>query len=325
MVSGGGPPARAGGPPAGGIAVRAIVAAAAAMTGILLTGCGGAGASGGPGAGTGRGTSPPSAQREGASSVRVLTDLVARRINVEAGQAAPPGQPVRYRDEELFATVSNAGTPAAFTAFATATREVTVQASSSAHVEVIGYTAPRLLTASERQRWHEAGEPSFPAGPTTGQAFSIPTGMFSFSPQGAPLTYAQARALPGSPEVLRRDLTRHLRPALGSHPPVPAVMTQLGFLLATAPLSHAARAAAWSLLASLPGLHLCERGRDPAGRNGQWVCTTSHTREAGVLLDTGTGAVLAVSERILTASRRWFPGVPAGSLVLSDAFLPLPG
>jgi hypothetical protein len=254
----------------------------------------------------------------------MLMYLVARRINADTGRTVPLGQPVRYRDKEFFATVSNAGTPGAFTAFATATREITVQPSSSAHVEVVGYTAPRLLTASEHQRWHDAGEPAFPAGPMAGQSFSISTGMFSFTPQGAPLTYAQARTLPSSPEALRRDLAGHLRPALGSHPPVTAVMTQLGFLLATAPLSRSARAAAWAELASLPGLHLCERGRDPAGRNGQWVCTTSQTREAGVLLDTGTGSVLAVSERILTASRQWFPGVPAGSLVLSDAFLPVP-
>jgi hypothetical protein len=155
----------------------------------------------------------------------------------------------------------------------------------------------------------------------TGQAFTIPAGSYSFIPQGIPLTYRQARSLPGSRQALSAEIAVHLRPSAGAHPPATVVLLQLGFLLATAPLSESARAGAWSYLASLPGLHLCGPGKDLAGRAGRRICVSTRANEVGVLVDTATGSVLAVDQRILQASP-WFPGVPEGSLVESDAFLP---
>jgi len=84
---------------------------------------------------------------------------------------------------------------------------------------------------------------------------------------------------------------------------------------------QSARAAAWSALASLPGLRLCGPGRDLAGREGQRLCASTRADEVDVVVDTGTGAVLAVDQRILQTSS-WFPGVPEGSLVQSDVFIP---
>jgi hypothetical protein len=154
----------------------------------------------------------------------------------------------------------------------------------------------------------------------TGQAFSIPAGSFSFIPQGIPLTYRQVRSLPASPQTISAEIAARLRPYAGAHPAPTSVLLQLGFLLATAPLSPSARAAAWSYLASLPGVHLCGLGKDLAGRGGQRICASTRANEVEVLVDTVTASVLAVDQRILQASS-WFPGVPAGSLVQSDAFI----
>jgi hypothetical protein len=95
--------------------------------------------------------------------------------------------------------------------------------------------------------------------------------------------------------------------------------TQLGFLLAVAPLSRAARSAAWSVLAQLHGLRTCGPGRNAAGATGQWICVSTSDEKTKVLVGTAAGSVLEVSQYILKATG-WFPGVRADSLVLSDSF-----
>jgi len=291
------------------------------ITGIslLLSGCGAAKTSGPP-AGAGQPRSTVTGQVP-AGSVRELAALIASRIKSADYPVIPPDSVVKYQSKEYYAAISNARTPQAFTAFAVATRDVVVQPASSARVNVVGYSPPRLVTSSERARWQAAGRPPMPQVAVTGQAFSIPAGTYSFIPQGMPLTYRQVRSLPASSQAISAQIAARLRPLAGARPPATAMMLQLGFLLATAPLSRGARAAAWSALASLPGLRLCGPGRDLAGRAGQRLCASTRTDQVDVLVDTGTGSVLAVDQHILQASS-WFPGVPVGSLVQSDAFLP---
>jgi hypothetical protein len=256
-----------------------------------------------------------------AGSIRAVARLVARRIELTGDGRTRPGEVVKYRDVEYYASVSNVGMAHSFTDFATAAREITVQPSSAAHVAVVRATEPRFAAPSERARWEAAGKPALPGGPAKGQEFSIPAGSYSFIPQGDPLTYRQMRSLSGVPQAIVEAIAARVRSFAGAHPPVTVMMMQLGFLLATAPLPRATRSAAWSALASLPGLHLCGLGRDLAGRRGQQICASTPTEEVEVLMDTGTGSVLAVSQRILRTTS-WFPGVPDGSVVQSDAFIP---
>ncbi len=300
--------------------MRTVVALVITVISVLLSGCGAASGPGVP-ASASQHRSNSAAGQLSIGSVRALADLVVRRIR-SAGNAEMSHSVIKFRAVEYYATVSDAGLPSSFTAFATDTRDFTVQPSSSALVDVVGYSAPRFMTPSERARWQAAGKPPLSAGAVTGQTFSIPTGKFSFIPQGTPLTYQQVKSLPGSPQAIRSEIATHLRPYAGMHPSVTAVLRQLGFLLATAPLATNARSATWSVLVSLPGLHLCGQGRDLVGRYGQWICASTRTDQIEVLLDTRTGSVLAVAERLLKADSHWFPGVPAGSIVQSDAFIP---
>ena len=286
---------------------------------LLLAGCAAA-KSTGPPAGAGQPRSTVAGQLP-AGSVRELAALIASRIKSADNPVTSPGSVIKYQDQEYYAAISNARTPQAFTAFATATRDIAIQPSSSARVNVVSYSPARLVTSSERARWQAAGRPPMPQVAVTGQAFSIPAGSFSFIPQGMPLTYRQVRALPGSPQALSAAIAMRLRSSAGARAPATAMMLQLGFLLATGPLSQSARAAAWSALASLPGLRLCGPGRDLAGREGQRLCASTRADEVDVVVDTGTGAVLAVDQRILQTSS-WVPGVPEGSLVQSDVFIP---
>jgi len=305
--------------------VRATAVIVITGISLLLSGCGAAGTSGPPTrASQPRSTASdqaPARPPAPAGSIGELAALIANRIKSADNPVIQPDSVIKYQNKEYYAAISNAGTPQGFTAFATATRDVTVQPSSSARVKVVGYSPARLVTSSERARWQAAGRPPMPQVAVTGQAFSIPAESYSFIPQGLPLTYRQVRSLPASPRALSAEIAARLRPPAGARPPATAMMLQLGFLLATGPLSRGARNAAWSALASLPGLRLCGSGRDLAGREGQRLCASTRTDEVDVMVDTLTGSVLAVDQRILQTSS-WFPGVPEGSLVQSDAFIP---
>ena len=154
---------------------------------LLLAGCAAA-KSTGPPAGAGQPRSTVAGQLP-AGSVRELAALIASRIKSADNPVTSPGSVIKYQDQEYYAAISNARTPQAFTAFATATRDIAIQPSSSARVNVVSYSPARLVTSSERARWQAAGRPPMPQVAVTGQAFSIPAGSFSFIPQGMPLTY----------------------------------------------------------------------------------------------------------------------------------------
>jgi hypothetical protein len=262
--------------------------------------------------------------------VRAVVAVVIAGISVILSGCAPAaarapgglaGASVRFRDIEYYAMVSDPGTAHAFTVFATATREVTVQPSSAARVDTTGVSGPRFTAPPERARWRAAGNPPLPPVPARGNVLSMPRGTFSFIPQGTTLTYQEARSLPASPGAVSAVIRAHLRAYAGLDPPATLVVKQLGFLLATAPLSRATRSAAWTALASVPGLRRCGSGKDLAGRPGHWLCVSAGGEEAKVLIGGRAGSVLAVADRLLQPSA-FYPGVPDGSIIEADTFIP---
>jgi hypothetical protein len=134
------------------------------------------------------------------------------------------------------------------------------------------------------------------------------------------LTYQQAVDLPGTSAELATQILDSLRSHAGNNPLATVVLRQLGYLLATAPLSTPARSAAWHAVASVTGLRLCGSGTDLSGRRGEGFCADSQGEEVEVLIDAHTGSVLAVEERLLQQAPL-YPNVSAGSLIGSTTFL----
>jgi hypothetical protein len=261
-------------------------------------------------------TQPAAANPLNLQSARQLADSIAARAT-PPGAAAPPGAPVRYRTIEYSAVVANPGAPGSFTAFVRVARSRTIQPSSAASIDTFPEGLPAFTTPADRARWQAVGSP--PLAPTGSSLLSLSAGQFSFIPQGSSLTYQQVRSLPATPRALSAQLLSHLR-AGGGPPPANLVLRQLGYLIAAAPLTTAARAAAWRVLAALPGLHLCGSGADLARRRGQGLCVGSAGEQTEILVSTATGSVLAVEDRLLRPDRM-FPMVPSGSVVSSVTFL----
>jgi hypothetical protein len=256
----------------------------------------------------------------GSSSARQLADAIAGRIAADCEASARPQRGAHFRDIEYFAIVSNAGSPAAFTVFAEDIRDVRIDSASAAVFHISGVRVPAFAAAAERARWRAAGSPPLP-GVSRAGTFSLPRGTFSFTPQGMPITFRGATSLPTSARGMSAALAAHLAPIGGADPPATVRLKQLGFLLATAPLPGASRAMAWSALASVPGLHLCGSARDLAGRRGKGICADAQGEEVKALIDTARNSVLAVEQRLLKPSAL-YPGVPSGSNIGSDTFLP---
>jgi hypothetical protein len=153
---------------------------------------------------------------------------------------------------------------------------------------------------------------------TTGYQASR-AGQFSFMPQGTTFTYGQAANMPVRPAAVIAVVRAHLRPYAGPHAPSELVLKQLGFLLATAPLSRKARKATWMTLAGLPGARLCGAGSDVLGRHGEGICASVAAEEIEVLVRPSTAQVLAVMQRLLRPTPL-FPNMRAGTVVDSDNF-----
>lgn len=267
------------------------------------------------------------ANRLDGSTAQTLAQSIAQRIaaatttDTDTGGTAI-GAAVRFRIIQSAAVIDDAGSPDSYTAFVTVTEIITVQPTSAADVEIVSATPPSFTTPNGRAHWQAAGSPRLAPTVTRGPVELAPPGQFSFAPQGSTLTYQQARALPSTPQALTAQLRGDLQPYAGADPPSALILRQLGYLIANAPLTTATRAAAWRALAALPGLHLCGPGTDLAGRHGTGICADDGNDEVEVLVDTGTGAVLAEEDRILKQSPL-YPTVPAGSLTEATAFAAL--
>lgn len=250
----------------------------------------------------------------GFSSARALADSLGVRAASVNRESINTGAPVRFRLMEYSASISNPGSPGAYTAFMTVTRTFVVQPSSAAIVDTSVDGPLTFPTPTDQQHWRAEGSPTL--APANGRS-ALPAGQFSFVRQGV-LTYEQAMALPATPAGLTTQILGRLRPHAGDDPTV--VLSQLGYLIATAPLSKPARSAAWHAVASITGLRLCGSGTDLGGRRGDGLCADSQDEEVEVLIDTHTGSVLAVEERLLQPSLL-YPNVSAGSLIGSTTFL----
>ena len=253
-------------------------------------------------------------------SARQLAALMAGQARAGGPASGRPCQMVHFRVLDYYALVSDPGTATAYTAFAEDSRDVRVSALSSALLHFSNVRAPDFHTASERARWQAAGSPPLPkARPAATVAF--PRGTFSFLPQGRALTYRDVRSLPTSAKGILVTVAAHLGPAAGTDPSATQMLRQLAFLLATAPLSDAARIATWTAVGSLPGLRLCGGAADLAGRHGEGICAEAAGEQVKIVMDVRRGLVLAVQERLLRQSAL-YPGVPAGGMYSSDTFLP---
>jgi len=282
--------------------MRAVAALAIIGVGAAIAGCG----------------SGVAAQPSEQNSARTFVGSIADQVAVAGGAADVPGTPVRYHTIEYSTVVGNSGTPGAFTAFITVSRTIAVQTSSSASITTTDNGVLTFTTPSDRDRWVAAGRPALE--PVSGQTVVIPPGQFSFIPQGATLTYQQAAALPGAVDALSTQVLAHLRPYAGPAPPPTLVLKLLGYLIAVAPTTAAARSAAWRVASSLPGLRLCGTGTDLSGRRGVGLCVDAGGEETEVLVSTQARSVLAVEERLLRQSLA-YPSVPAGSLIASTTFI----
>lgn len=295
-----------------------VIAAAVAAAAITACGAGSARPVAGPAVAAVSHPGPVArAWRTG--SVRSLVQSIAERVAAGAGATAgEAGQAVRYRAIQYSSVISNAGTPVAFTAFVTFTRSITVQPTSAARIHTTVDGPPRFPSAADRGRWQAAGRPPLTGG--AGTTVSLPPGTYSFLAQGSTLTYKQAASLPASPTALAAQVTARLRAYAGPDPAAGLVLKQLAYLIATAPLSTAARSAAWRAIAAQPGLRRCGAGADPVGRHGLALCANVGDTETQILVNPGTCAILAIQERLLHQTPL-YPFIPVSGLTSSNTFL----
>lgn len=290
--------------------MKAVAALVVVIISAAIAGCG---------SGTARVTKPAVARPVNLQSAEKLAESMAGRTALPAISGAS-GAPIRYRTVEYTADVSNAGLPGSYTSFVLIVRRMTVEPSSAASIDVFPDGPATFATPEDRERWKAAGRPSLAPAPRGGQVLSLRAGQFSFIPQGTTLTYRQARSLPLTPQAFLAQLLKHLRAVVSPHPPTNMVLEQLGYLIAAAPLTMAARRAAWRAVATLPGLYLCGSGVDLAHRRGTGLCEDSSGDETEILISTRTGSVLAVEDRLLHRDHM-YPMVPTGSMISSTTFL----
>ena len=78
------------------------------------------------------------------------------------------------------------------------------------------------------------------------------------------------------------------------------------------------RAAAWQVMASLPGLSICQGAPSQAGTVD--LCIGSSGDQTLVNVDPGTGAIVTIADR-LTQTSPAYPHVAVGTIVGSSTFL----
>jgi hypothetical protein len=168
--------------------------------------------------------------------------------------------------------------------------------------------------------WQASGRPPLGQAPASGGMQTIPAGQYTFVPQGTSLTYRQAVGLPTERDSLAAVLVSHLSAYAGPHPPASLELKEVAYLIATAPLTDAVRAAAWQVMASLPGLSICQDLPGPADPGAIDLCAGSSGDETLVKVDPDTGAIVTIADR-LTQTSSSYPHVAAGTIVGSSTFL----
>ena len=244
---------------------------------------------------------------------------IATRWAAADGPVSVLNTPIEFREVDYSASVFAPGTSRGFTAFLTTRRTTVVMPSSAAMVDIVNYAPPRFATSIDQSLWKADGRPSLGQAPVNGQRLAFPAGQFSFLPQGSTLTYQQVTSLPSDPHQFAATILGHLHSYAGAHPPASLQLKQLGYLIATSPLSIKARSAAWQALASLPGLSICANQPIQARTHTAELCIDSPTDETQISVDTSAGAILAVTDRLIQSSPL-YPHVPAGTVDNSSTF-----
>ncbi|MFE0632568.1 CU044_5270 family protein [Streptomyces sp. NPDC058864] len=217
----------------------------------------------------------------------------------------------------------------------------------TASLEVSGLdsvTEPR--TAADRARWQSAGSPrtvEFEVGKKSGTGrlvtvmgtgrrpmvmrTNVDDKIYAVGPNN--VTYKNLRALPSTSAELRRHLDRLYAQDSGADSGTSArsawMLRQAGNLV-TMPVKPAVRAAAYRVMADLPGVRVTGRVTDPLGREGVGVDfpiayrgPLGTTRER-LIVDPSTGAMLSdVLVLVEPSARAKEAGLGAGTTVNYNA------
>ncbi len=301
--------------------MRALLVSTA-VVGALLCGCGSGPATIGAG--------PPSTadpQLRGPALQQPMPGSAAGVAQAIAARWSAPGAPaptldiaIEFRTLDYTATVFNPGSPEGFTAFITTRHTTLVTTTSAATIVASNDASARFATPADQSMWRAAGRPSLGQAPATGATQAIPAGQYTFLPQGSNLTFRQATALPADRYRLAAVLAHHLSAYAGPHPPAALELKQVAYLIATAPLTDEVRAAAWQVMASLPGLRICQ---NPPGRvrlGTIWLCIDSAADETLVDVNLHTGAIVTIADRLMQTSPA-YPHVVGETIVGSSTFL----
>jgi len=245
---------------------------------------------------------------------------------IAAGWSAPGAPapalniPIEFRTTDYTATVFNPGSPEGFTAFITTRRTTLVTTTSAATIVARNGAPARFGTPADQAMWRAAGRPSLGQAPPSGVTQTIPAGQYTFLPQGSNLTYRQAAALPADPDSLASVLAHHLSTYAGPYPSATLKLKQVAYLIATAPLANKVRAAAWQVMASLPGLRICPKPRGQVRSGTIRLCLDSAGDEIMVNINPYTGTIITIAEQLTQASVG-YPHVTGGTIVDSSTFL----
>jgi hypothetical protein len=200
-------------------------------------------------------------------------------------------------------------------------------------------TEPR--TAADKARWHAAGSPGTVRVEVVSRAgtnmigFTMGTGrpmvmktniddkIYAVGPRN--VSYKDLRALPSTSGELRRYLERLYAEDNGAETGISgrsAWMLRQAANLVTMPVKPGVRAAAYRVMADLPGVRVVGRVTDPLGREGVGVefprtyRTPLGTTQQRLVVDPSTGAML--SEQVVLvepSARAQEAGLDAGTTV----------
>jgi hypothetical protein len=292
------------------------------LVGALLCGCGVGPATIGAGPAS---TADPqlratALQQPTPGSAVGVAQAIAARWSAPGAPAPALNIPVEFRTLDYTATVFNPGSPEGFTAFITTWHTTLVTTASAATIVASNSASARFATPADQAMWRAAGRPSLGQAPAAGVTQTIPAGQYTFLPQGSNLTYRQATALPADRDSLAAVLAHHLSAYAGPHPPATLELKQVAYLIATAPLTDEVRAAAWHVMASLPGLRICQSPPGEVRLGTIELCISSAGDETLVNVSLDTGAIVTIADRLMQTSPA-YPHVAGGTIVESSSFL----
>lgn len=221
-------------------------------------------------------------------------------------------------DPRLTVVVIGAGGPFAFTMADTTLNTVTVSSTSAATIIQSSVSTPHFTSSVSRLRWAKAGRPPLPALPHRRVSLQ-PPGVFNFLPLGRGLTFSGVQSLGTSSQDDITTIADNLGTSTRSYVARGRLLEELGFLLATGPLTEGQRVALFRALDLIPGISLCSIHHDLIGRPSVCIQASNSSREIQILFSRRTGSLLAVEVR-LRYSSILYPAVEVGSLLESYTF-----